>query len=628
MQGCRLRGASLLLAALAASPVAVAVYLPGAAPKEYSPGEPVSLKVNKLTSAKTQLPYDYYYLPFCREDKIEESARTLGEILKGDKIQSSPYKIGFLENTTCKKLCSHQLSKDDKDKFVQMIDDDYYVNWMIDGLEGATQMQAAPVPGQEEESVEPPVTIYSDGFPLGMYDIQESKYYLHNHVGLFLEFHSDSQYYQGYRIVGFQIAPRSLLHAQGVVCDENAKPFDLRDPKNTDITFTYDVDWAYSPIRWVHRWDLYRKMVTGQVHWFAISNSLLIVLLLSAMVAMILLRTLHRDIAYYNDMSKEEAAEETGWKLVYGDVFRKPSYFVFLAVSVGSGVQLLGMSIVMMALSLVGLLSPSHRGNILQSLLLLFAIMGAVGGYVAARFTKLLDENSSQMVSWLTAVLYPGIFFGVFFMLNLLLWGEESSGAVPFTTLFFLLVLWFGVSVPLVLLGFRKGFLMEPIELPVKTSAIPREVPEQGWATHPVLMCLAGGLLAFSAIFTELFFIMASLWQHHFYYLFGFLSLVLVILIIMCSEVSIALTYFQLTSADYRWWWTAFFASGSSGVYMFMYAIVYFYSRLEIDMLVSKILYFSYMGIASVMFCLLTGSIGFLASFLFVRAIYASVKID
>ena len=34
---------------------------------------------------------------------------------------------------------------------------------------------------------------------------------------------------------------------------------------------------------------------------------------------------LHRDLRRYNDIeSKEEAAEESGWKLVHGDVFRAP----------------------------------------------------------------------------------------------------------------------------------------------------------------------------------------------------------------------------------------------------------------------------------------------------------------
>ena len=53
--------------------------------------------------------------------------------------------------------------------------------------------------------------------------------------------------------------------------------------------------------------------------WFAIMNSLVIVLFLSGMVAMITIRSLHKDIARYNSVeSSEEAQEEFGWKLVHG----------------------------------------------------------------------------------------------------------------------------------------------------------------------------------------------------------------------------------------------------------------------------------------------------------------------
>lgn len=58
-------------------------------------------------------------------------------------------------------------------------------------------------------------------------------------------------------------------------------------------------------------------MMDDQIHWFSIINSLMIVLFLSGMVAMIMMRTLHRDISKYNQLdSAEEAQEETGWKLV------------------------------------------------------------------------------------------------------------------------------------------------------------------------------------------------------------------------------------------------------------------------------------------------------------------------
>merc|ERR1712217_43328 len=166
------------------------------------------------------------------------------------------------------------------------------------------------------------------------------------------------------------------------------------------------------------------------------------------------------------------------------------------------------------------------------------------------------------------------------------------------------------------------------IELPVRTNQIPRQIPAQPWFIQPVFTCLVGGILPFGAVFTELFFIMSSLWQHQFYYLFGFLALVLLILIVTCAEISIALTYFQLTSEDYNWWWRSFLSSSASAFYVFLYSILYFSSRLQIERAVSTLLYFGYMTIISIVFFLLTGSIGMIATFQFVKVIYGSIKID
>jgi len=254
----------------------------------------------------------------------------------------------------------------------------------------------------------------------------------------------------------------------------------------------------------------------------------------------------------------------------------------------------------------------------------------AVPGRLAleARFCKLFDGDDWKLTTLMTACFYPGLFFITFFILNLFIWGEKSSGAVPFTTMFAILTLWFGISVPLVYLGSYSGFRRDAIELPVRTNQVARKIPDQPWFTHSIFMSLVGGLLPFGAVFTELFFIMSSLWQHQFYYLFGFLALVLLILMVTCAEISIALTYFQLTSEDYHWWWRSFFASASSAVYVFLYSVLYFSSRLQIDKFVSTILYFGYMAIISVMFCLLTGAIGTTSSFYFVKAIYGSIKVD
>jgi hypothetical protein len=59
-------------------------------------------------------------------------------------------------------------------------------------------------------------------------------------------------------------------------------------------------------VKWSSRWDyILESMPNTNIQWFSILNSLVIVLFLSGMVAMILLRTLHKDIARYNQVSTE-----------------------------------------------------------------------------------------------------------------------------------------------------------------------------------------------------------------------------------------------------------------------------------------------------------------------------------
>merc|ERR1719440_963959 len=229
----------------------------------------------------------------------------------------------------------------------------------------------------------------------------------------------------------------------------------------------------------------------------------------------------------------------------------------------------------------------------------------------------MFDGEDWKQATLGTAFGFPGLTFVIFFFLNLLIWEEKSSGAVPFTTMFALLVLWFGISVPLVFLGAFFGYKKPAIDLPVRIHPIPRDIPAQPWFVHPVVTSLIGGILPFGSVFTELFFIMSSIWQHQFYYLFGFLVLVLLILIVTCAEMSIALTYFQLTTEDYHWWWRSYFASGSSAVYVFLYAWLYFHTRLHIVKGVSVLLYFGYMFLVSVSFFLLSGTIGIISSFIF-----------
>lgn len=54
-------------------------------------------------------------------------------------------------------------------------------------------------------------------------------------------------------------------------------------------------------ITWSNRWDMYMTTTDPQIHWFAIINSFIILIFMTAMVAVIIMRTLNRDIAMYNE---------------------------------------------------------------------------------------------------------------------------------------------------------------------------------------------------------------------------------------------------------------------------------------------------------------------------------------
>ena len=121
--------------------------------------------------------------------------------------------------------------------------------------------------------------------------------------------------------------------------------------------------------------------------------------------------------------------------------------------------------------------------------------------------------SAFRVIGWIPR----GCLFGLFFVLNLFLWAEASSQAIPFGTFFALLILWFGISVPLVFLGSYFGFKKPALEHPVRTNQIARQIPEQMWYLASPFSVLVGGILPFGAVFIELFFIMSSIWlsQHH-----------------------------------------------------------------------------------------------------------------
>lgn len=622
----------------------------------YSPREPIFAKVNSLTSIETELPFGYYTLPYCQPDGgIKKSAENLGELLMGDQIDNSPYRFQMNVNETVY-LCTTPPLKENEVKLLkQRTRDLYQVNMILDNLPAMRY------------SRQNDVSIQWTGYPVGFtqnnnddYIINHLKFkvLVHEYEGSGVEIigtgeegmgvistDADKKKASGFEIVGFEVIPCSVKHDPEAMLKH--KIYDSIDPvtcpseldksqiirEQEKVSFTYDVEFVKSDIRWPSRWDAYLKMEGARVHWFSILNSVMVIFFLAGIVFVIFLRTVRRDLTRYEELDKESQAqmneELSGWKLVVGDVFREPNCPKLLCVMVGDGVQILGMAIVTIVFAAFGFLSPASRGMLLTGMIVLYLFLGIAAGYVGVRLWRTLKGTSEgwKSVSWSVACFFSGIVFAILTALNFILWGSKSTGAIPISSYFLLLFLWFCVSVPLTLLGGLFGTRAEAIQYPVRTNQIPREIPARKYPSW--LLVLGAGTLPFGTLFIELFFILTSIWLGRFYYVFGFLLIVLLLLVIVCAEVSVVLTYMHLCVEDWQWWWKAFFASGSVALYVFLYSINYLVFDLKsLSGPVSAILYLGYSLIMAFAIMLATGTIGFLTSFYFVHYLFSSVKID
>lgn len=390
-----------------------AFYLPGLAPVNYCKSgkvtdtckSQVKLFVNRLDSEQSALPYEYSYFDFCQSDSKDWPVENLGQIVFGERIRPSPYEISFLRNESCKLLChkKYDLTMEDHvkkvDRLRKGIYENYQHHWIVDNM---------PVTWcyltQEDQQY------CSIGFPMGCYvdergnakDACEmsqnfnrpNSYYIFNHVDIRVTYHSGENEAwgsefgsDGGRIISVKLLPRSIKHNHEPTAESCVWNNFLAIPgENTneplDIYYTYSIEFVKdNSIKWSSRWDYILGSAHTNIQWFSILNSLVIVLFLSGMVAMILLRTLHRDIARYNQIDlDDDAQEEFGWKLVHGDVFRPPPHSMLLSVLLGSGVQVLCMTVITLFFACLGFLSPANRGSLMTCALVMFVCLGTPAG--------------------------------------------------------------------------------------------------------------------------------------------------------------------------------------------------------------------------------------------------------
>ena len=224
------------------------------------------------------------------------------------------------------------------------------------------------------------------------------------------------------------------------------------------------------------------------------------------------------------------------------------------------------------------------------------------------------------MVTLKTASCF-GVVFTLFFVLNMFIWGQKSSGAVPFGTFIVLMLLWFGAPAPSTppVSAFlepacrprRRRDLGAP-RLCGRTSRRPSGaagIPDED-EPHPAEHPAAGVVHAarFRCPGRRRTALRRRLHRAVLHPLVGLAPPILLRLWVpsdslphparhvrrgaACDigrprpptpartqtlphprlQITIVLCYFQLCAEDYRWWWRSFLTAGSSGLYLFAYS--------------------------------------------------------
>ncbi|KAK6116683.1 hypothetical protein DH2020_049565 [Rehmannia glutinosa] len=394
---------------------------------QYQADETVTLWVNKVGPYNNpQETYNYYTLPFCHPPgNAPHKWGGLGEVLGGNELIDSQIEIKFKRDVERTTICEIELEAAKVKQFKDAIDNSYWFEFFM-GFVGEV------VPDRSHDT----------------------KHVLWTHKNLVINYNGNQ--------VGI-----GIIHVN--LTQENPKP--LEEGRVLDMT--YSVKWVPTNITFarpfrclsglpIFRAPAHQRVVILQIHWFSVFNSFMMVIFLTGLVSMILMRTLRNDYAKYaredDDLEtlERDVSEESGWKLVHGDVFRPSQNLALLSAVVGTGAQLATLVLLVIIFAIVGMLYIG-RGAIVTTFIVCYAFTSFIAGYVSGGMYSRNGGKTWIKSMILTASLFPFICFGIGFILNTVAIFYGSLAAIPFGTMVVVFVIWAFISFPLALLGTVVG---------------------------------------------------------------------------------------------------------------------------------------------------------------------------
>lgn len=578
-----------------------------------------------------QETYKYDTLGLCELQgdhlKVEEGDLTMGEALEGHEFYSSPrLKINFGKETAKTSVCDMVLDEQQAKSLSSMVYDNYWYQLYIDdlpiwafvgehskfGVDASRFARFLPnqnqtVTGQEMArafSIAPPVPKHLKGKPL-------PRIFVHRHFTLFRN---------GNQIIEVDMEP--------------SMPWPVYE--GAPLNFTYSATWYTTNKEFSTRTERYLdpKFFEHKVHWFSIVNSFMLCLFLCAVVAIILMKTLKRDFTRYSATEAEEleamdgGGDDSGWKQVNGDVFRRPDHLAIFTVVYASGCHLACTMLIVLLFAMCNSYY-AQRGATLTSMVISYLCTVIVGGYEGGRIFRMFGGQHWKRTMIYQCLFMPSLVFASFVVINTTAILYRSTMTVPFKTILIVIVLFALVCVPLhtagTLLGRRAA---SEKSFPCRVHHLKRPIPTKHWLFTPAMIVTAG-LVPFGCLFIEMYFILSAVWSHNkVYYVYGFMFAILLLLCLVLVCVSITCTYVLLNAEDYRWQWQSFLCCAATSAYVFIYTIHYYYNSTQMSGFLQTIYYFGTSLNACIGLGLFCGSLGFAGASKFVHLIYSNIKAE
>jgi len=602
----------------------------------YKRGDSLPLLLDSLSSNKTPIRKDALNGWDTKTESLPFFSWTGHQ-----RIHATGFDIRMLEEVSCRKVGSisaHNL--------------DYHHNWSIDDLRVSFSM------GDDEGK---PNLEQRGGFFLDFRHRSEILFL--NHLVFELAYHKEVDD-DVYTLVGASVMPLPLYSEPNLgLSNRSAYCHDVGSAMSGDsgpaaVQLTFDVRWVESEVVWQDRWDAAGGLVPGPIHQHGVANSLFVAIALGWLVALVMRKNVRIDTYRHskcNESDETGELEDNRWKLVVAnEAFCSPVLAPEkLAACCGVGMQILASFFSIIVLIAVGWLPMTSLDDLIPSMLFLFAMFGLVNGYVtglACSAFKVDWRVAIQWAMWAFPLFSVMLFLSTEYMAARLspavyapCFGRVCLGA-SVTCMHSGLMTYWGASY----FDFSAQTTLPPFDFYIRSFGLKRMMAVNwiqwwkqkprgvwlpilhNWLSQPmfglVFRLFMAGIVSFSVVCVETFFLMVASWMDQYYSSFGVLSIVVCVEVVTICELAILSGYYELYTEGTIRWWVQFSTAGAGALVLAINSFLWYPRMYSASGMYAPMFYSADILWVCVTFFLGTGATGVIATIFSVRIAILNTK--